>query len=314
VVRKNRCIALILIMLLTSFAFTTRIASAQDVQTDRHSIKVVLLSGNDIFYGGSENISSLITMINGTSPERGVGLNLTVSYALLSDADVSGAQLLILSMPYPSMIPNSTYIRHFVDAGGSLFLMSDYSGGGITNSSIVFDGILKEIGIDDVAFNNDTISISNSSSNWQSRVYGNNALAINVNNSMFQLAPSSEAITNGLTSVVTLACSLNITNRNDPVIVGNATAQSDSGLQNWLVLLDDGTHRSALCGSASMFNNTYINVENNRAVLRNIILWLVHNFQASPLDIFVYMALGSSAILVVGVVVYLIYWRRRTVA
>jgi hypothetical protein len=63
-----------------------------------------------------------------------------------------------------------------------------------------------------------------------------------------------------------------------------------------------------------MFNNTYLNSENNQALLSNLILWLVQNFQVFPPDVFGYMALVSLAIIVVGIAIYVAYRKRRTMA
>jgi hypothetical protein len=312
--RTNCYIAVIMMILVVSAASTVAIVSGQDIHSDRYSIQVVLVSGNDKALGGNENFSSLKLMLGETNPDTGLGLNLTVSGELSSETDLGSAKLLIIIMPSYATIPNSTIIQHFLNTGGSLFLLSDYYGGGAINSSLFLNNILNETSISNVAFENDAISISNSSPNWQARTYGNNTFAVRVNSSMFQLVQSSQSVVGGLTDIVTLSCSLNVTNHNDPTFVGIASAQSDSGLPNWLLLVDDGTHRSVLCGSASMFNNTYLNSENNQALLSNLILWLVQNFQVFPPDVFGYMALVSLAIIVVGIAIYVAYRKRRTMA
>jgi hypothetical protein len=301
-------------VLLLPAASTVAIVSGQDIHSDRYSIQVALVSGNDKALGGNENFSSLKLLLGETNPETGIGLNLTVSGELSSEIDLGSAKLLIIIMPSVTTIPNSTIIRDFLNTGGALFLLSDYYGGGAINSSSFLNNILNETSINNVAFENDAISISNSSPNWQTRTYGNNSFAVRVNSSMFQLGPSSQSVVGGLTEIVTLSCSLNVTNHNDPTFVGIASAQSDSGLPNWLLLVNDGTHRSVLCGSASMFNNTYLNSENNQALLSNLILWLVQNFQVLPPDVFRYMALVSMAIILVGIAIYVAYRKRRTMA
>ncbi|WXG43119.1 MAG: hypothetical protein WED04_03530 [Promethearchaeati archaeon SRVP18_Atabeyarchaeia-1] len=319
--RTSCCLAIILIALVVSFASSTAAVSAQDVHSDRSSIGVVLVSGNDKPTGGREVFGGFNLMVAGISPESGLGLNLTVRSQILHEADLGNARLLIISMPNATTIPNSTVIKHFLDSGGSLFLLSDYYGGGLMNFSAALNSILGKTSIVQVAFGSDAIFISNSSPNWQTRVYRNNTLAVKVNSTMFEFSGnphghllSPQTIIGGLTGVVTLSCSLNITSFIDPTFVARASAQSDSGLPNWLLLIDDGTHRSALCGSASMFNDTYLSVEGNQALLRNLVLWLVQNFQMQPPNVFLYMALVSSAMIVIGAVVYRTYRKRASVA
>jgi hypothetical protein len=60
-----------------------------------------------------------------------------------------------------------------------------------------------------------------------------------------------------------------------------------------------------------MFNNTYLGVEDNQALLRQLVLWLVEKFQVPPLDEFPYILLTSSAISVLGIAVYLVSRRTR---
>jgi hypothetical protein len=272
------------------------------------------VSGNDNALGGSENFSSFKLVLGGTNPETGLGLNLTVRNMLSSEADLGNSKLLIIIMPSSTTVPNSTIIRHFLDNGGSLFLMSDYNGGGARNSSSYLNDILIETGIGNVTFQNDALSIGNSSPNWQTRTFGNNTFALRVNSSMFQILPPAQAVVGGLAEVVILSCSLNISYHNDASFVGLASAQSDSGLYDWLLMSDNGRNRSVLCGSASMFNNTYLNAENNQDLLKNIVLWLVQKFQVSPPPMSTYMALASSAITVVGIAIYVAYLKRRTPA
>jgi hypothetical protein len=104
---------------------------------------------------------------------------------------------------------------------------------------------------------------------------------------------------------------LNVTSNSVPFAVGNATVSSDSGLSNWLLLFDNGTNRIILSGSSSMFNNTYLDVESNRFLFRNMILWLVERFQMPSPDVFAPVILISSAVLACGILVYVLSKKRR---
>jgi hypothetical protein len=310
--QKNNYLAIILVVLIVSIGCTVQGVSGQDLQTERHSIKVVLIPGNDYALGGNENLSDFRSLLQGTSLESGLGLNLNVSRTL-SEVNLTDAKLIIICAPKGYMISDSN-VRDFVDGGGSLFLLSNYFSALYSNCSSVLNSILNEINMTSLTFGNNSITVSNSSANWQTRVYGDNSLAVRVNSSMFQFGQSSQWVINGLSDVVALSCSLNITRPSDPTFAGLASAQSDTGLDKWLLLSDNGTNRIALCGSASMFNDTYINVENNRSLLRNLILWLIQKFQVSPPDVSTFMALISAVITVVGVVIYVAYAKRRAPA
>jgi hypothetical protein len=284
---------------------------AQDVRSDRSSIGVIMVSGNDRAFGGNENFSYLKRVLGGTTPENSLGFNLTVKSSLVSEGELSSARLLIISLPDASSIPNSTIIKRFLDNGGSIFLLSNYYGGAARNSSFILNSIINESKIGNVRFDNGAVSITNVTPDWQTKVYGNNSFAVRVNSSMLQFASTLQPMVRELTEIVILSCGLNITYRNDPLFLGLASAQSDTGTLDWLVLIN-GTHRSVLCGSASMFNNTYINFGSNLGLLRNLVLWLVQNFETSPPDVFFYTTLASSAIIVFGVAIYVLYGKRRT--
>jgi hypothetical protein len=310
--QRNRCVIVAIVILVVSLASAAPIAHAQDVAADRYSIHALLISGNDKALGGNENFSSFKLVLNGTDPEKELGLNLTVRSTLSSEMDLGNAKLLIISMPSSTTIPNATIIRHFLDAGGSLFLLSNYNGSNPRNCSLYLNSVLAETSIRNVTFQRDAISISNSSPNWQTRTFANNTFAVRVNSSMFQLLPPVQSVLVGSMNTVILSCSLNISYYSDASFVGLATAQSDSGLQDWLLIVNDGRNRSVLCGSASMFNNTYLGVENNQVLLRNLVLWLIQNFQSVPPDLSTYMVLASASIIIAGVAIYVVYMRRRT--
>lgn len=271
----------------------------------------MLVFGNASLPNGNENFSSVEMFLRDTNPDLGLDLNLTVKSNLLSEDNLNGATLLIVGVPVATTIPNATILQGFLDKGGSLLLMSNYNGGGPRNSSGILNDILKETYVRNVSFGEDAISVSNSTGNWQEKVYKNNTLAVRINSSMFHLKTESESVTSEVTQVVTISCSLNVTNNDDPFAVGTAQASSDASLSNWLLLFDNGRNRVVLSGSASMFNNTYMNVEGNRFLFRNLILWLVEKFQMPSPDVFPSVFVVSSAVLVCGLLIYILSRKRR---
>jgi hypothetical protein len=305
---KSASITVLLLCLIISLTFASSIVSAQDTQSDRSSTRVLLILGNDRTFGGSENFSFIETYLRETNPDRGLGLNMTVKGGTVSENDLKGIDLVIASMPSASSIPNATIFKQFAERGHSLFLLSDYYGAGTGNSSSVLNGVLNESNIHGVSFGKDAISIGNATTDWQTRVYNNISFAVKVNSSRFQ---SSTSVFNSILNVVTISCSLNITNPSDPSFVGLGSAPSDSSSRHWLLLANDGIHRNVLCGSASMFNNTYLGVEDNQALLRQLVLWLVEKFQVPPLAVFPYILITSSAISVLGIAIYLVSRRTR---
>jgi hypothetical protein len=48
------------------------------MQSDRRSIGVLLILGNDTAFGGRENFTYVRALLNSTNPDLGLGLNLTV--------------------------------------------------------------------------------------------------------------------------------------------------------------------------------------------------------------------------------------------
>jgi hypothetical protein len=305
---KSASVTVLLLCLIISSTFASSIVSAQDIQSDRSSIQVLLILGNDRTFGGSENFSFVKTYLGETNPDTGLGFNLTVKGSAISENDLKGIDLVIASIPNASSIPNATIFRQFAESGHSLFLLSDYYGGGTGNSSSVLNRVLNESNIHNVSFGKDAISIGNATSEWQTKIYNNITFAVRVNSSRFQ---SSISIFSGISNVVTISCSLNITSPSDPSFLGLGSAPSDPNSHYWLLLINDGVHRSVLCGSASMFNNTYLGVENNQALLRQLVLWLAEKFQVPPLTMFPYILLTSSAISVLGIAIYLVSRRTR---
>jgi hypothetical protein len=284
---------------------------AQDVRNDRHLIHATLVIGNSSIPAQNENYSDVETFLKETNPDLGLGLNLTIRSGIASEQDLNQTSVLIVGLPFASTIPNGTALQRFLARGGSLFLMSDYNGGGSRNSSEALNNILSETYVSGVSFSSDAITISNSTQNWQERVYQNDSLAVRVNSTMFNVTSESASVTAGVTQAVVAACSLNVTTTNPQFEVGVARAPSDSGLPTWLALFDNGTNRIVLSGSASMFNNTYLNVEGNRLLFRNLILWLVEKFQTSSPNLFAPIIIVSSAVLVCGLVVYVSSRKRR---
>jgi hypothetical protein len=253
-----------------------------------------------------------MALLNGTNPEQGLDLNLTVKDNLLSENDVKGFDLIIVCTPNATNIPNATIFRNFVESGNSLFLLSNYFGGGSRNSSGILNTILNKSNTNGVSFGSDAISISNTTPDWQSKVYDNNSFAVIVNSSAFQSNASTRSVFAAVENVVTISCKLNITSHNEPSFVAIGSALSDSNLSNWLLLTDDGVHRSVLCGSASMFNNTYLGVENNQILFKQLVLWLVEKFQLPTPNVFPYLVLASSTVTVLGIAIYLISRRTKT--
>jgi hypothetical protein len=286
--------------------------SAQDMQGDRSSIGVLLILGNDKRFEGSENFTYAGTLLNSTNPDLGLGLNLTVRDILASENELRGFDLVIIFEPNAIEIPNATIFKSFAANGNSLFLLSNYYGGGTRNSSDVLNSVLNKSDISGVSFGTDAISISNATTDWQTKIYNNNSFAVRVNSSSFQTGSSSQSVFGGVANLVTISCSLNITSHDNPSFVASGSALSDSNLHDWLLLTDDGVHRSVLCGSASMFNNTYLPIENNQILFRQLVLWLVERFQVPAPNLFPYLLLASSAISVLGITVYLISRRTKT--
>lgn len=309
--RKTRSIGVLLVCLIISLTITTSIVSAQDMQSDRRSIGVLLILGNDTAFGGRENFTYVRALLNSTNPDLGLGLNLTVKSNLVSENDLRGFDLVILCMPSATSIPNATIFKNFAESGHSLFLLSDYYGGGASHSSEALNSILNESDIRDVSFSSDAISINNSASDWQTKVYDNNSFAVKVNSSAFQASLSTQSVFSGVASVVTLSCSLNTTSHGNTSIVASGSALSAPDLRDWLLLTNNGVHRSILSGSASMFNNTYLNVESNHVLFRQLVLWLVEEFQVPAPNAFPYLLLASSGVSVLGVVVYLVSKRTK---
>jgi hypothetical protein len=274
-------------------------------------IRATIVIGKNTLPEYYENFSGVWTLLRETNPDLDLGLNLTVKTSILEEDDLNETAILVVGMPLVTTIPNTTVLRGFLARGGSLLLMSNYNGGDATKSSEVLNGILKETYINNVSFGGDAISVSNSSQKWQEKVYQNNSLAVRVNSTMFNLSAESASTTSDVTQVVTMSCSLNVTSNSVPFAVGNATVSSDSGLSNWLLLFDNGTNRIILSGSASMFNNTYLDVESNRFLFRNMILWLVERFQMPSPDVFAPVILISSAVLACGILVYVLSKKRR---
>jgi len=289
----------------------TSAVSAQNALSDRHLIQVMLIEGNASLPNRNENFSNAETFLRETNPDLGSGLNLTVRSDLSSEDNLNGTKLLIVCMPVATTIPNTTILQEFLHQGGSLLLMSNYDGGGSRNSSEILNSVLKETYVRNVSFGEDTISISNSELNWQEKVYKNNTIALRVNSSMFQLKTEARSLTNDVSQVVTLSCSLNMTSYDNATVVGTARASSNFNLSNWLLLFDNGTNRVALSGSASMFNDTYLNAEGNQILFRNLILWLVEKFQMPGPDVFPYVTLISSVVLVSGLFIYVSSRKRR---
>jgi len=312
--RKNLSIAALLLCLIISFSLTASTVSAQDMQSDRSSIRTLLILGNDKEFGGSENFSYIRGLLNATSPELGLNLNLTVKSTLGSESDLRSFDLVIACMPSAASIPNATIFGNFVENGKSLFLLSDYNGSEATNPSGITNEILNESNINGVSFSSDAISISNATTDWQMKVYNNNSFAVKVNSSDFLPNTSTRSVFSGVSSVVTLSCSLNITGPQELSAVATGSALSDAGSRNWLLLTDNGVQRSVLCGSASMFNNTYLGVESNQILFKQLVLWLVERFQMPAPNVFPYLVLASSVLSVVGIAVYLISKRTKASA
>jgi hypothetical protein len=301
----------LLLFLIISFTLTASTVLAQDVQSDRSSIRILLVPGNDKTLGGSENFSYAMALLNSTNPELGLDLNLTVRGNLSSVNDVKGFDLVIVCTPNATNVPNATIFKNFLENGSSLFLLSNYYGGGSRNSSAILNTILNESNINGVSFGSDAISISNATTDWQTKVYNNNSFAVEVNSSAFQSNASTRSVFSGVESVVTISCNLNITS-SDLSFVANGSASSDSNVTDWLLLTDNGIYRSVLCGSASMFNNTYLGVENNQILFKQLILWLIKRFQLPSPDVFPYLVLASSVVSVLGIAIYLISRRTKT--
>jgi hypothetical protein len=303
--------AVLLLCLIISFSLIASTVSAQDMQSDRSSIRALLVIGNDKEFGGSENFSYIRGLLNATSPELGLNLNLTVQSILGPESNLSGFDLVIACMPSASSKPNATIFRNFVENGNSLFLLSDYYGGGALNSSSIANEILNESNINGVSFNSDAISITNATTDWQMKVYNNNSLAVKVNSSDFLPNTSTRSVFSGVSSVVTLSCSLNITSLQELSSVATGSALSDSGSRDWLLLTDNGVERSVLCGSASMFNNTYLAVASNQILFKQLVLWLVERFQIPAPNVFPYLVLASCGLSVLGIAVYLVSKRTK---
>jgi hypothetical protein len=310
--RKNASITVLLLCLIISFSLTVSAVLAQDIQSDRSSTRALFIVGNDRTFGGSENFSYAMAVLNGTNPELDLNLNLTVRANLVSENDVKGFDLIIVCAPNATNIPNATIFKNFIENGNPLFLLSNYYGGGSRNSSGILNTILNKSNMSGVSFGSDAISISNATANWRAKVYNNNSLAVNVNSSAFQSNAPTRSVFNDVENIVTMSCKLNITNHNESSFVATGSALSDSNLSDWLLLTDDGVHRSVLCGSASMFNNTYLGVENNQILFRQLVLWLVEKFQLPTPNVFPYLVLASSAVSVLGIAIYLISRRTKT--
>nr|MDO8100302.1 hypothetical protein [Candidatus Njordarchaeota archaeon] len=309
--RRSILVIAILACLVLPSMLATSAVSAQNGLSDCYSIKVILVEGNASLPNRNENFSNTETFLRENNPDLGSGLNLTVRSDLSSVDTLNGIKLLIVSMPVATTFPNTTILQEFLHQGGSLLLMSNYDGGGSRNSSEILNSILKETYVRNVSFGEDAISISNSTLNWQEKVYKNNTLAIRVNSSMFQLKTEARSLTNDVSQVIVLSCSLNMTSHDNATLAGTARAPLDPNLPNWLLLFDNGTNRIALCGSASMFNNTYLNAEGNQILFKNLILWLVEKFQMPGPDVFPYFTLISSAVLVSGLFIYISCRKRR---
>jgi hypothetical protein len=309
--RKNLSMAVLLLCLIISFSLTASTVSAQDMQSDRSSIRVLLVLGNDKEFGGSENFSYVRGLLNASNPELGLNLNLTVKSSLASESDLKGFDLLIACIPSAASIPNATIFGSFAENGNSLFLLSDYNGSGMTNSSGISNEILNESNINGVSFNSDAISITNATTDWQMKVYNNNSFAVKVNSSDFLPNTSTRSVFSGVSSVVTLSCSLNITSPEELSSVATGSAPSDSGSRDWLLLTDSGVERSVLCGSASMFNNTYLAVASNQILFKQLVLWLVERFQIPAPNVFPYLVLASCGLSILGIAVYLVSKRTK---
>jgi hypothetical protein len=305
---------ILVIVILTNLFLTPMIAtsgvSAQN-PSDHNLIQIMLVEGNSSLPNRNENFSRAETFLRESNPDLNPGLNLTIRSGLSPEDNLTGVKLLILIMPVATTISNTTALHEFLYQGGSLLLMSNYDGGGSRNSSKILNGVLKETYLQNVSFGEDAISISNSTSNWREKVYENNTLAVRVNSSMFQHKTNARSFTNDISEVVTLSCSLNLTNYDNATLVGTARASHNSNLSNWLLLSDNGTNRIALSGSASMFNNTYLYVEGNLILFRNLIMWLVEKFQMPGPNVFPYVILVSSVVLVSGLFIYVSSRKRR---